>query len=80
MGLLCSAKLGLRLPFAPGARRRRGRAALVPFSWSREGVGALLKSASAALSLRQDGRGDGSSGAVARQTHVLNAPRALYGR
>jgi hypothetical protein len=36
MGLLCSAKRGVRLPFAAGARRRRGRAALLPFSWSRE--------------------------------------------
>ena len=36
--------------------------------------------ASAALSLRRDGRLDGSSGAVARQTHLLPAARALCGR
>ena len=35
---------------------------------------------SAALSLRRDGRLDGSSGAVARQTHLLPAARALCGR
>ena len=83
MGLLCSAKLGLRLPFAPGARRRRGRAALLPVSWSRVGSRcATLPAAlaSAALSLRRDGRLDGSSGAVARQTHLLPAARALCGR
>ena len=81
MGLLCSAKLGVRLPFAPGASTAWEGVRLLPFAWARESrVGHLLNSASAALSLRQDGRGDGSSGAVARQTRLLPAARALCGR
>ena len=67
-GLLCSAKLGVRLPFAPGASTA-WEGGTRAFFVVAGGVGAtLLNSASAALSLRQDGRGDGSSGAVARQT------------
>ena len=79
-GLLCSAKLGVRCLSRP-ARRRRGAGGVTPAFFVVRGSrgSTLLNSASAALSLRWPGRGDGSSGTVTRPTHLLPAPRALCG-
>ena len=79
MGLLCSAKLGVRLPFTRGASTAWEGGTPAFFVVAGRARGRLLYFASAALSFESAAEETGRR-ELWLQTHLLTAPRAPFGR